>query len=233
MKKTFNAYAIGWAAVLGLFNVIVFVTPNLFGRGSKYDAMFWVSYALITLTFIGQLGCAYFAFQADSLQKSFYNFSLIKASAGALVAMLVAGSVCMIVDPIPNWVGIIACSVALAFGVVSVAKATVAIDAVTAVDQKIKAKTFFIKALMVDVQALLDETKNQELRAVTGKVYEALRYSDPMSNPGLENLEEKIADAFEELAKAVRDEDVGMAQCVCKTMLDLIGARNDMCKALK
>ena len=70
MKKTFNYYSICWLISLVVFNVIAFVTPNDIAGVSKFTGTFWSGYIFITLTFIGQLGCAYKAFQADNLKNA-------------------------------------------------------------------------------------------------------------------------------------------------------------------
>ena len=230
MKKSFNAYIAGWCTILGLFNVITFVTPGLIGNENKYDLLFWVSYALITLVFVGQLVCAYFAFQADSLQKTFYNLSLIKSSVAALIAMLVVGGLCMVVTVIPNWAGIVACSIVLAISVVSVIKATVAIEAVSEIDQKVKAKTFFVKSLTVDAEELVNKAESGALRITAQKVYEAFRYSDPMSTPEMAGLEEKISDTFAEFAATIDAKDAEGAEIISEPLLALIDERNAKCK---
>ena len=179
MKKSFGAYIVGWLAAFGLFNVITFVTPNEIGGVSKFDTLFWISYAFISLFFIGQLACAYFVFRAGSLQKTFYNISLLKISVSALIAILIVGGLCMAVIQIPEWIGIIACSIVLAISIISVVKATVAISAVTEIDKKIKTKTMFIKMLTADAQVLLTKAEDEQVMALAKKVYEAIRYSDP------------------------------------------------------
>ena len=47
MKSKFKMYVIVWAAVVVLFNVIVFITPNEVAGMSKFGGAFWVGYAFI------------------------------------------------------------------------------------------------------------------------------------------------------------------------------------------
>ena len=51
MKKTFGFFSAIWAIALALFNVIVFVTPNI----AKFSETFWTGYIFITIAFIGRL----------------------------------------------------------------------------------------------------------------------------------------------------------------------------------
>ncbi len=232
MKKTFGLYFIGWLAALGLFNVITFVTPNEINGIGKFDTLFWVAYAFITLSFIGQLICA-FVFRADSLQKAFYNISLFRISIFALIAICVIGGVCMAVVQIPDWIGIILCSIVLTINIIAVVKAMIAIGAVSEVDKKIKAKTLFIKTLTVEAQTLMAKTEDEQLLGMAKKVFEAIRYSDPMSNSALCAVEDRISDTFNEFSAAIEKNSIEAAQTSSKTLLSLIGERNAKCKSLK
>ena len=233
MKKTFGAYAVGWLAALGIFNVITFVTPNEIDGVSKFDTLFWIAYAFITLAFLGQLACAYIMFRGDSLQKTFYNISLYRISMAALVLMLVVGVFCMSIIPIPTWIGIILCSVALAVNVIALSNAELAIVAVSDVDKKIKTKTMFIKMLTADAEALMAKTENEQLRATALKVYEAVRYSDPMSDDALAGVENQMSDRFAAFSAAVCAGDADTAEALSKELLALISERNTKCKILK
>ena len=230
MKKTFNYYSICWLISLAVFNVIAFVTPNEIAGISKFTGAFWVGYIFITLAFIGQLGCA---FKAENLKKLFYNIPLISVSYTGLVVMLFVGIICTAVPFIPYWVGIIACLLVLAFSAISVIKATVAADVVSEVDEKIKEQTQFIKLLTADAEHLMSSSKTAELKAEAKKVYEAIRYSDPMSNEALADIEGQIQSEFAFFTQAIRSEDLELAKSVADGLLNLIDARNKKCKVLK
>lgn len=233
MKKTFNIYTLGWLAVLGLFNVITFVTPNEINGVSKFDTLFWIAYACITVCFIAQLVCTYFISKTNSLQKTFYNITLIRVSIIALIAMLIVGGLCMAIIQIPEWIGIIACCVVLTINIIAYAKASVAVDVISSIDQKIKVKTLFIKMLMADAQALMSKAQSEEMSKLTRNVYEAIRYSDPMSDSALSSVEEKISTQFERFSKSVSSNDLTTAQTCCNELLSSITERNTKCKILK
>ena len=164
MKKGFKYYAIAWAVLLALFNIIAFVSVGWIGQ-EKYTASFWIGYVFITLSFIGQLGCAWFALKESNLQKFFYNVSLITTSYTGLILSFVFGGLCMLISPLPYWVGVIVCSILLALNVLAVVKATAAVDLVSTVDEKIKIQTFFIKSLAVDAECLVAKAKSAEMKA--------------------------------------------------------------------
>ena len=233
MKKTFNYYSICWLISLVVFNVIAFVTPNDIAGVSKFTGTFWSGYIFITLAFIGQLGCAYKVFQAENLKKLFYNIPLISVSYTGLVVMLIVGIICMAVPFIPYWVGIIACLLVLAFSAISVIKATATADIISEIDEKIKVQEQLIKLLTADAEHLMSSSKTAELKAAAKKVYEAIKYSDPMSNEALADVEGQIQSEFTFFSQAIKSEDLELAKSVEDGLLNLIDARNKKCKVLK
>ena len=233
MKKTFGFFAIIWALFLALFNVIVFITPNEAGGMTKFGGAFWVGYIFITVAFIGQLICGFFAFKPSDKQKMFYNIPIVTISYTGLIIMLIAGTACMAIPNLPNWVGIIVCLLVLAFTAIAVLKATFAASVVTEIDQRVKVKTLFIKSLTVDAEPLMNTAKTSELKSLAKKVYEAVRYSDPMSNAVLVEVEDKIENGFADFENAVNAEDLELAESTANELLSLIDIRNKKCKLLK
>lgn len=233
MKKGFKYYLSIWVILLTVFNVAVFATPAEAGGYTKFGGAFWVGYIFITLSFIGQLICAYIAFKADNLQKFFYNVPLIRISRTGLVLTAIFGTLCMAIPNLPNWIGIIICLAVLAFTAITVIKATAAGDIVSGIDEKIDSKTSFIKLLAADAEALMSAAKTPELRAEVKKVYEAIRYSDPMSNAALEEINEQIQNQFSVFEDAVKSEDSELASSSSEELIVLMDKRNKKCKLLK
>lgn len=233
MKKSFEIYSLIWAICLAVFNVITFVTPNEIGGVSKFSGSFWVGYIFITIAFVGQLACAFVAFKAENLKKFFYNIPLLSISYGGLVAMLIVGSVFMAIPVLPEWIAIIVCVIILAFNAIAIIKATAAADIVSGIDEKIKVQTFFIKSLSVDAQGLVTSAKLDELRAEAKKVYEAIRYSDPMANAALYDLDTQIERQFNAFSDAIKAEDAELAKETAYAIVEMVERRNQKCKLLK
>lgn len=233
-KKNFIIYSIGWFLALVLFNLITFVTPNEISGNTKFTAFFWVAYSLITVMFFGQLACAYYVLKSDAPRRLFYRISLIPVTIGAIILMFIVATLCLAVIQIPDWLAIIICAVILVVNVLTVLKSAVAIEAVEAVDKKIKVKTMFIKMLTADAEILMKNTvSNEEMAPLTKKVYEAVRYSDPMSDDALVAVEDKITNKFNEFSASVNDGDLASAEANAKDLLSYITERNTKCRILK
>ena len=233
MKKSIGVYSVIWAICLAIFNVITFVTPNEIGGVSKFTASFWVGYVFITVAFIGQLVCAFFALKAENVKKMFYRIPMISISYTGLILMLIAGGIFMAIPTLPEWIGIIVCVIILAFNAIAVIKATAAVEVVGGIDEKVKTQTFFVKSLAADAQSLMASAKSDELRTEAKKVYEAIRYSDPMANDALAELDIQIKRQFNAFSDAVKAEDDELAKETADALAEIIERRNQECKLIK
>ncbi len=230
MNKNFKYYVAAWTVLVIIFNVIVFVTPAAFGT-SKFDGTFWSGYVLIVFALIGQLVCAYFAFKVKSKEQFFLKLPLITISYSSLILSFVVGTAFAFIPNIPNWVGIILCTLILGFTAISVIKASAAADLVNETGTCEKKKMAFIRAKTIESENLMARAQDEDTKTMCNKVYEALRYSDPMSSETLLDVETEISKEFAAFASAVKNgENVSE---LAENLLALICDRNRMCKALK
>ena len=79
----------------------------------------------------------------------------------------------------------------------------------------------------------MERATTSGMKSETAKVYEALRYSDYMSVPELETIEQSIDDGLKEFKKAVMGNDDVKVECIARELLLLIKERNSKCKLLK
>ncbi len=233
MIKIFKFYAMCWTISLILFNVICFATPNEVAGISKFGGAFWVGYIFITIAFMGHLACAYIAFREDSLKKLFYKLPLITISYSGLIVTIIFGSLFMAIPNMPKWVGIIVCMLVLAFNVVAVLKASAAATIVADVDEQVIAQRQFIKSLAFDAENLVNRAKSDAIKSDCKKVFEAVKYSDPVSSEGLSVIEAKITVRMEGLSKAIDRGNVEATRTASEDVIAMIKERNNQCKSLK
>ena len=232
MKNLFKTYIIVWAIALAVFNAVAFISASLISPDG-FTVSFWIGYAFITVAFVGQIICANVAFKAESAKKKFLNIPLVSISYTGLIVMLIAGLICMFVPVIPYWVGIIIAVLVLSLTAISVFKAKAAADIVTEVEEKVKTKTFFIKSLAVDANTVMEGAKSEAVKAECNRVYEAIRYSDPMSSDALSETESQITLKFNEFSEAVKDDNDESVKAVADELIVLINDRDKKCKLLK
>lgn len=233
MKKYFKYYGICWAIALVVYNVITFVAGNETVGLATVGSSFWVGYAFITIAFIGNLICSFLFFKEENKGKVFLNIPIIHLAYSALIVSLIVGAVAMAVPQIPYWIGVIVDVLVLAFYAIAIVKVSAAANIVNDVEQKVKVQTFFIRSLTTDADSLMASANSDEMKVETKKVYEAIRYSDPMSNNALASIENQIQNEFNVFADAVKNNDIDLAKSSANELVILINDRNKKCKLLK
>lgn len=214
MKKNFKSYTVCWAAALVLFNIIAFVVPR-FPENDKFGSSFFIGYIFVTVAFVGNLICVYIAFKNDNLQKFFYSLPIVTLAYSGLIVSFAIGCICMLVSYIPYWVGVLVCYAILAVYAIAIVKAQTAGNIVSDKDDRIKSSTAFVKNLTIEADALMKAVNGDAAKAACKKVYEAIRYSDPVSSNALTELEGRIEAKFSEFAEAAKNGDeriVGLAE---------------------
>ena len=232
MKKHFKYYAACWGIALALFQVLAFAPPAPAGM-QKYTGSFWVGYIFITVAFAGQLACAWWTFRAQNLQKMFYRLPLITVSYLGLGQMLLYGGVCMAAPGIPKWLGAVLCCLVLGLSAIAVTQAAAAGDTVAQTDAAVQAKTSRMRLLTAQAESLCVRAAGGPATAACRQVYQALRYTDPVSTDALAVWEDAIAAQLEALTTAVRARENEKAQAAAKELCLLVGERNERCKVVR
>lgn len=227
MKKNFKFYAVSWALLFAIFNVLAFAV------GFKNNASFWMAYIASAIAMLLQLVCAKISFKPEKLDRLFLNIPVISITFTGMVASMIIGAVCMVIPSVPVVAIIVIEYLILAFTGISVLKANAAAEIVNEVGEKVKEKTQFIKLTTVDAQNLMNSAKSESVKSACKKVYEALRYSDPMSSEALAREEAEIADKMAELSSAVASDNADSAESISNEITVLVKARNNKCKILK
>ena len=234
MNKGFKYLGITWVIAFIVFNAVTFMIPNeMFGLERFSDASFWIAYAMITVALLGQLAVSYIFGKNTSLEAIFLGIPLLRTAYISVIVTLIVGCVSLILPAfIPPWIGGIVCVVVLAVFAVAGLRANTAAEAVTSVGTKVKTQTAFIKLATVDAESIMTCATDLEARAAAKKVYEAIRYSDPMSFPALAGIEGQISDKLITLKHAVNGTE-GDVTALADELILLIKERNAKCKALK
>ena len=139
----------------------------------------------------------------------------------------------MVLSFLPYWIGAVICSIVFAVNVVAVLNAKGLADEVIGIDKRIKEQTMFIKSLSVEADTLIAKAKSDIAKKECKRIYEAIRYSDPMSNEALNGVERQINGKFSELSYAVDNGNDDEIKTFSAELLILIKERNLKCKLYK
>jgi len=233
MKAAIKTYSIVIAILLVIFNLIAFIAPGWAGA-EKYSGSFWIGYIAITLAFVIDYAITYVSLKnSDSKQKLFYNIPIVYISYCSLIACIIVGVLCMLNSNMPIWLAIITSVIAIGINAIAILRAKATIDIVETIDNQVKEKTSFIRDLTAQAKSLSSIASSPEAKDACNKVYEALRFSDPMSSEAVSKLEQEIAEKFAAFTDAVKTKDEALIQNFTNELMDVIASRNDLCKGNK
>lgn len=188
---------LGYAALGILFvllNVIVFAIPT------EKTATFWIAYVFTAIAFVAQIAIWKKTFgKEDTLKSKFLGLPVVHIGAVYLIIQIIALAVFTAVPTLPTWSAIVACAVILGTSAVCMIAGEVGQTEIERVETKVQKKVFFIKALQADVELLVDTEKDTSTKASLQQLAEKIRYSDPMSNEALAEIEKAITEKVAEL----------------------------------
>ena len=233
MKSAIKTYSIVIAVLFVIFNLIAFLAPGWIGA-DKYTAQFWIGYISITVAFVINYVITLIALKnSENKQKLFYNIPIVYICYCSLIVCIIVGALCMLNSNMPSWLAIVVSVIAIGINVISVLKAKIAIDVIETIDTQVKEKTSFIRDLTAQAKALTLSAKSPEAKDACNKVYEALRYSDPVSSYAVSDLEKEIMQTFTEFSDAVKANDFSVVDSCSNDLVALISQRNVTCKVEK
>lgn len=227
--KSFKVYAVILALCFAVFSLAAFLIP----LPTRFCGVFWVGYIFITVTFLLQLACSYFALKSNELQKTVYSLPAFKTSLTGLVVMFVAGGFAMIIPSFPIWLCILLCSAVLAATLIGVILTFVFSKTVGDIDKEVRMSAFVMRSLAADAEHIMMSADVPEIKATAKKVYEAIRFSDVMSNAALEPIDTSIQRQFSAFEDAVISKDAELSAALGEELLNLIDKRNKRCRLLK
>ena len=111
--------------------------------------------------------------------------------------------------------------------------------AAESIDDRIKADTQFIRTITAEAKSLMPYAKTDAVKEACKKVYEAFRYSDPVTDGRLGDIEMQIKDRYERFAEAVKSGDKGengngdTISEMADGIVVMINDRNTKCKMMK
>jgi len=213
--------------IMAVYNVIVFIIP--FSRGGG----FWSGYGFSMLAMLITAAVGFYTFDKEGWQSRFYRMPLASVAWRYLIIQLIAGFLQMILTFIPYKYGIAVNTVILGACLVGLIAMNLTKEEIEHIDKKIKEKVFYIKSLLVDVEGLSDKVSDESVKKVLKDLADTIKYSDPMSNPQLATIENKIEVKVVALAEAVENTDNDAIKAFCNELQQLFAERNRKCKLLK
>ena len=180
-----------------MVGVIAFAVPT------AKTAAFWISYAFTVVAFAAQIIIWNAALgRSESLKSKFLGFSVVHIGIVYLVVQIIALIIFLSIPTLPIWSAVVACAVIAGISAVCMIASDVGRGEIDRVSAKVQEKTFYIRELQADVEMLEEQEQNPEIKISLTKLTEKIRYSDPMSNVALADLEDRIREKVTALRTA-------------------------------
>lgn len=194
MKKNKGLAYAALAIAFVLFNVIAFAIPT------AKTATFWIAYVFTAVAFASQIAIWKFAFKgADTLKSKFLGIPLISVGITYLIVQIIAFAIFMALPLTVSWIAIVVCALILGISAICLIGTETGREEINRVEEKVEKKVFYIKSLQVDIEMLASTETDADTKAALKKLAEKIRFSDPMSNEYLADIEAEITAKVKEL----------------------------------
>lgn len=222
MKKNSTKGYIILGILFVLVSIIAFAVPT------AKTTTFGIAYVFTAAAFAAQIGIWKTALGKEKTLKSkLLGFPVVHIGIVYAVIQVVAFVVFMLMPTLPAWSAVVVCSVIAGASVACMISGNAGRNEIERVEAKVRKKVFYIRELQADVGLMADVETDADIKTALTQLAEKIRYSDPMSNEQLAELENKISIKIAEL-KAATNKLGSIAE-----LNSLLDERNKKCKILK
>lgn len=208
--------------LLVLFSVIAFVIPT------EKTGAFWIAYIFTVIAIVAQIAIWKNTLGKESKLKSkFLGLPVVHIGVVYLLTQIVVFAIFAAVPALPTWSAIVACTVISGFSVIFMISGEVSRGEIERVEANVQKKVFFIKELQADVELLIEQEKDAEIKNALQLLAEKIRFSDPMSDDTLSKIEGTI------LAKVSELKSSSDKMPIIQELNLLFTERNNKCRILK
>lgn len=228
-QKNKSMYFIVIVCVLcALYNLNVFLLRE------NYTETFWISYGFTMVAFVIQLLLIFLAERSKKQgQNVFYSLPMFIYSTIYLGVQLFVGVLCMLlpfsikvvlITQMLLFVVFVALIMLVTFGKVSIKER----------EDSTRVSTEYIRLLTIRMENLYQIERDEARKAELKKVYEAVKYSDPVSSTeDIKEIEIKIDVLYEQIKKDLESTDFEVLKSTCNKMINLLSERNLVCRVGK
>ena len=234
MKKQVKTYIATWVLSVALFAALFFAIGGVGVEVFQNPAWPLAAFCLVSLAMQLAMGCLVFGGrQGDDgrieARPLFLGMPGLVVSSVLALVTAVCGLVFINVAAIPTWVSVLVLSVLLALDAACCLGVRAAATHIVAVDESAARATCVIAGLRTRADALVACACDAQAKAAAGRVAEALRLTDPVSNDLTAEADASVQAVFAEFEREVRAHGVDAGQAADK-VLALMAERASLCK---
>jgi len=225
MKKD----AVRGIAALGIVAVVYILISFLIPFSHK--APFWIAFVFGLAAIAVAAAAIYIAFVKQPDAKSrFYGFPIARIGVLYGVIQIAASVLAMALAAwIPGWIVALLFVIALGAALIGLIGAEVVVEEIQKQDVKLKKDVSLMRSLQSKVNHMASQFDNSAVRTLA----EEFRYSDPVSNDAIADVEADLEAAVDELQRAIIDDDKAAVAQLCRKTSAVLAERNRLCKLNK
>lgn len=185
-------------AILGILFVLVSVIA--FAVPSAKTTAFWISYVFNVIAFAAQIIIWKSALgRTESLKSKFLGFPVVHIGIVYLIVQIIALAAFLLIPTLPIWSAVVVCAVVASVSAVCMIASDVGCSEIEKVSAKVREKAFYIKRLQTEVELLAGAETDTAAKSALTQLAEKIRYSDPMSDERVADIEDRITAKIAEL----------------------------------
>lgn len=222
MKKNSTKGYVLLGILFALVSIIAFAVPT------AKTATFWIAYVFTAAAFAAQIGIWKTALGKEGTLKSkFLGFPIVHIGIVYAIIQVIAFAVFLFAPTLPTWSAIVVCPIIAGLSAVCMISADAGRNEIERVEAKVQNKVFYVREMQADIELLADNESDAAVKTALTHLAEKIRFSDPMSNEQLADLENKISIKAAELKTASSKLEI------ITELNSLMDERNKKCKILK
>ena len=210
------------AIAFAVFNVVTFQLPV------DRTNPFWWTYGFSCVAFL-LLAVVWYRsfFLGEELKSRFLGYPITYVATYYFIAQMLLFAVVLCVPDAKEWLIIIANTILLGIALIGICFTQIGKNYIGSIDEKIAEKNSFIKKQIYQLEILCSNVSNETVRNKLVSLIEEIRYSDPISDKKVEDIERKINIKIGELKYV---DNIGISIDELKL---LVKQRNELCKMYK
>lgn len=222
MKKNSTKGYVLLGILFALVSIIAFAVPT------AKTATFWIAYVFTAAAFAAQIGIWKTALGKEGTLKSkFLGFPIVHIGIVYAIIQVIAFAVFLFAPTLPTWSAIVVFPIIAGLSAVCMISADAGRNEIERVEAKVQNKVFYVREMQADIELLADNESDAAVKTALTHLAEKNRFSDPMSNEQLADLENKISIKAAELKTASSKLEI------ITELNSLLDERNKKCKILK
>lgn len=229
MDKKIKSLAAVYAIVLVVFCVVFLVIP--FPKTGAY----WVEFAFSVIAVCVSFAVCYSSLKKDGLKSKVYGIPILKIGIVYMIMQLIISFVIAIIGlfvTVPLWIPIVVSVLVLAISAIGFIGADNARNIITEQENRDVIATKAMRSFRLDTQYIVDLCTDAELKKPLAELAEQFKYSDPVSNEELSDIEENLQREVKKLAALVNTDKEAAGKKI-KEISIMLADRNRRCKELK